>query len=177
MALMSLIFPPLVAETVLDFLVGPADYYKTKFQSTLNELLDNKIGREAKADQLQQYLDTCPTDALRSIVRSDHIEYTDHGHRRTQSHKSYTNYVLTWNNTKYYGPCNIEVRKRTFSSPWTYTITHHEVLSSTPIESRIFKRVIVTRSEAFTFMSQLTMSQLLLEMDKSNYKYQNRDQL
>jgi hypothetical protein len=173
MALIASNYAPLIADTVLDFLVGPTAYFKAMFQSTLNELLNNKIGREVKADQLQQYLDTLPADVLLSANRHNHIEYDGHGIHRTQSKYCFTTFTLSWNHSKYFGPTKIRVTKDTYDSPWIFTTVRFRELTPEQLENN---RAYGITWIPFTLTNGMIMSELIQEMNEANDAYQSRIQ-
>lgn len=174
MALIALNYPEVIIDNLLDFLVGPVDYYKSMFQWTLNELLDNQIGREAKAEQLYNILNNRSMNTLLNISRHDHIEYEGKGIYRTQLHTSFTTFTLKWNHTNFYGPDKIRIRKGTYYDPWMFCVVRYKVLTPEQIDQNRSLGITWTPAE-FTYC--LTVDDLLQDIHRVNELYQARIQL
>lgn len=174
MALIALKYPEYIIDNVLDFLVGPVDYYKSMFQLTLNELLDNQIGREAKVEQLSKFLNDQPLDTLLAATQRDYIEYDRYGIYRVQSYTCFTTFILKWNYSKYYGPDKIRISKHTFDAPWTFTTVRYKVLTPEQIEANRINGITWKPLES---ISNLSMDELLQELFRANESYQARIQL
>lgn len=174
MALIALNYPEVIIDNVLDFLVGPVDYYKSMFQWTLNELLDNQIGREAKVEQLSKFLNDQPLDTLLAATQRDYIEYDRHGIYRVQSYTCFTTFILKWNYSNFYGPDKIRICKGTYYDPWVFCVVKYKVLTSEQIDQN---RSLGITWNPVEFTYYLNMDDLLQDIYRTNESYQARIQL